>query len=146
MWRAIILVQSLFRSEQLCNNWILRCRRSTAKLKSVISLLFIITTKPSATLISDLFLSLVILSGEKHGEQAEHYAIFRPWYDKDPVDGEGHRAGQVHQNVSYCQDDGQRINSQSVARGYQAPRGEATLRISFHERKSRLCSWLVSLM
>lgn len=51
---------------------------------------------PSCSLVSG---ACEILAGEEHGEPAEHYAIFRPWYDKDQVDGEGHRAGKVYQHV-----------------------------------------------
>ena len=54
-------------------------------------------------------------AGEEHGKPAEHHAILRPWHDKDPVDGEGHRAGSVHQHVGHCQDDGQRTSGQFVA-------------------------------
>lgn len=33
---------------------------------------------------------LVIFAGDEPGQQAEHYIIFRSWYDKDPMDGEDH--------------------------------------------------------
>lgn len=78
----------------------------------------------SCSLLLLVYICSDFLAGEEHGEPAEHCAIFRPWYDKDPVDGKGHRAGQVYKHVTHCQDDGQRTSGQSVARRQQITRGE----------------------
>lgn len=63
-------------------------------------------------------------AGTEHGGAAECSAVFRPRHDKDPVDGEGHRAGQVHRNGGHPEDDGPRSGGQFVAQKLQVPGGE----------------------
>lgn len=63
-------------------------------------------------------------AGNEHGGAAECSDVFRPRHDKDPVDGEGHRAGQVHPHGGHPEDDGPRTGGQFVAQKLQVPGGE----------------------